>query len=295
MDRVDCLVVGAGVVGLAVARALARTGREVVVAEAEASIGSGISSRNSEVIHAGIYYEPGSLKARLAVDGRRRLVEFCAGHGVAQRRCGKLIVATDAAQHGALERLAERARANGVADLQWLDAAQARRLEPALCCSAALLSPSTGIVDSHALMLALQGDAEDHGAQVALGSPVLAARVVAGGLEAAIGGAEPVRVLARALVVCAGLGAPGLAAAIDGLPAERVPRGFLCKGSYFRLAGRAPFARLIYPLPEAAGLGVHATLDLGGQLRFGPDVQWIDAVDYRVDASRAAAFAAAIR
>ena len=295
MERLDCLVVGAGVVGLAVARALARAGREVVVAEAAAAIGSGVSSRNSEVIHAGLYYPSGSLKARLCVEGRRRLYAYCAERGIAHRRCGKLIVATAAEQEAALDALAAQARANGVDDLAALDAAAARRLEPALRCSAALLSPSTGIVDSHGLMLALLGDAEDHGALLALRSPVSGGRVVGGGFELDIGGAEPMRVRARTVVNCAGLDAPRVAASIEGLPAAHVPRAWLCKGNYFAAAGRPAFTRLIYPLPEAAGLGVHVTLDLAGRMRFGPDVQWIERLDWDVDPSRADAFYAAIR
>jgi L-2-hydroxyglutarate oxidase LhgO len=295
MDDLDCIVVGAGVVGLAVARALARAGREVVIVEAAGAIGSVTSSRNSEVIHAGIYYAPGSLKARLCVRGRALLYAWCAERGVAHRRCGKLIVATHAGQHAALDRLAAQARANGVDDIEALDTAEALRLEPTLRCSAALLSPSSGIVDSHGLMLALQGDAEDHGALLALRSPVVRGRAVAGGIELDIGGAEPMRLRARTVVNSAGLDAPRLAAAIDGLPAAHVPRARLCKGSYFACAGRPAFSRLVYPLPEAAGLGVHVTLDLAGRMRFGPDVQWTDELDYAVDAARADAFYAAIR
>ena len=284
MEQLDCIVVGAGVVGLAVARALACAGREVVIVEAAGAIGSVTSSRNSEVVHAGIYYAPGSLKARLCVRGRALLYAWCAERGVAHRRCGKLIVATHAGQHAALDRLAAQARANGVDDLESLDAAEALLLEPALRCSAALLSPSSGIVDSHGLMLALQGDAEDHGVLLALKSPVVRGRVVAGGIELDIGGAEPMRLRARTLVNSAGLDAPRLAGAIEGIPAAHVPRARLCKGSYFACAGRPAFSRLVYPLPEAAGLGVHVTLDLAGRMRFGPDVQWTDALDYAVDA-----------
>jgi L-2-hydroxyglutarate oxidase LhgO len=296
MESIDCVVAGAGVVGLAVARALGSAGREVLILEAADAIGSGISSRNSEVIHAGLYYASGSLKARLCVAGRERLYAWCAERGVAHRRLGKLIVATDAAQHGALERLAAQARANGVDDVQWLDANQARALEPALRCVEALLSPSTGIVDSHGLMLSLLGAAEDRGALLALRSPLVRARVLAGGgFELDIGGPEPMRLRAATLVNCAGLDAPALAASIDGLAREHLPRGRLCKGNYFRCIGRPAFSRLVYPLPEGAGLGVHLTLDLAGQMRFGPDVQWIERIDHDVDASRADAFYAAIR
>ena len=245
MDHLDCIVVGAGVVGLAVARARGRAGRDGVIVDAAGAIGSVTSSRNSEVAHAGIYYAPGSLKARLAVRGRALLYAYCAERGITHRRCGKLIVATHEAQHAALERLAAQAQANGVEDLESLDAAEALLLEPALRCSAALLSPSSGIVDSHGLMLALQGDAEDHGALLALHSPVLGGRAVAGGIELDIGGAEPMRLRARTLVNSAGLDAPRLAGAIEGIPAAPVPRARLCKGSYFACAGRPAFSRLV--------------------------------------------------
>jgi L-2-hydroxyglutarate oxidase LhgO len=294
-QTVDCLVVGAGVVGLAAACALARAGREVVVVEAADTIGSGVSSRSSEVIHAGLYYAAGSLKARLCVEGRARLYDFCAERGVAHRRCGKLVVAAEATQQPDLARIAAAARANGVDDLQQLTGAQAGTLEPALRCSAALLSTSTGIVDSHGLMLALLGDAQDHGAVLALRSPVERGCAVAGGIELDIGGAEPMRVVARSVVNAAGLQATALAAAIDGMPPERIPLARLCKGSYFTLQGRAPFARLVYPLPDEAGLGTHLTLDLGGQARFGPDVEWVDALDYRVDPRCADVFYAQVR
>ena len=300
MDEVDCIVVGAGVVGLACARSLARAGREVLVLEAGDAIGNATSSRNSEVIHAGLYYTPGSLKARLCLRGRELLYAYAAERGVAHRRCGKLIVATDAAQDSGLEAIRARAAACGVDDLRPLSAAEATALEPALRCSAALLSPSTGIVDSHGLMLALQGDAEDHGAALVLRSPVRGAGVVAGGFEVDVGGAEPLRLRARSLVNCAGLQAQALASRIDGLPADQVPPIYWARGHYFALAGRAAFARLIYPLPEPGGLGVHVTLDLGGQMRFGPDVAWVEptppgAEPYRVDPALAPAFEAAIR
>jgi len=295
---VDAVVVGAGVVGLAVARSLARAGREVVVLETETAIGTGTSSRNSEVIHAGLYYASGSLKARLCVEGRRALYAYCAERGVAHRRCGKLIVATDDSQLPALQALRQQALRNGVDDVVLLDGAQARALEPALACVAALHSPSTGIVDSHGLMLALQGEAEDHGASIAFASPVLRARVVAGGIELEVGGDEPMRLCARMLVNSAGLFAPALASRIEGLDPRHVPAPHRCKGSYFSLAGRSPFSRLVYPMHDAAGLGVHLTLDLAGQARFGPDTEWLsdDApLDYRVDPARSQDFYAAIR
>ena len=280
------------------ARALALAGREVLLLEAADAVGTGTSSRNSEVIHAGLYYPPGSWKARLCVRGRDLLYDYCASHGVAHRRCGKLVVATDASQEPALHALRERAAACGVLDLQWLDGAQARALEPALRCTAALLSPSTGIVDSHGLMLALQGDAEAHGALLALCSPLQRLRRVHDGFELQVGGDEPMALHARSVVNSAGLHAVALAARFEGLPPP--PQAYWARGHYFTCAGKPAFTRLIYPMPDEAGLGVHVTLDLNGQMRFGPDVQWIPvaergAEDYGVDAARAAPFAEAIR
>ena len=294
-DRVDAVVIGAGVVGLAVGRALAQRGLETLVLEREAAIGTGISSRNSEVIHAGLYYAPGSLKARLCVGGREELYAYCETHGVAHRRCGKLVVATAAEQLPGLERLVGSARGNGVLDLRLLGAAEARAMEPELRCEGALLSPSTGIVDSHGLMLALQGDLERSGGAVALRSPVLALRCGSGEHLVEVGGDEPIALRARCVVNAAGLRAPALAAMTQGLAASLVPQARFSKGSYFALAGRAPFSRLVYPLPQDAWLGVHLTLDLAGQARFGPDAQWLDvasadAIDYRVDPARADAF-----
>ncbi|MBV6827138.1 NAD(P)/FAD-dependent oxidoreductase [Pseudomonas sp. PD9R] len=292
---IDSVVVGAGVVGLAVARALALSGREVIVVEAGEGIGVGISSRNSEVIHAGIYYPGGSLKAQLCVEGKQRLYAYCDERGVDYQRLGKLIVATDDAQRAALQGLLEQGRRNGVDDLQWLEADQARELEPALSCVAALWSPSTGIVDSHGLMLALQGDAEACGASLVFHTPLLSARCIEQGFELHMSGAEPMSLTCRELINCAGLSAPQVASRIEGLPAQHIPQAHLCKGSYFSLSGRAPFRHLVYPAPESAGLGVHMTLDLGGQARFGPDVEWVDAIDYVVDPHRAEGFYEAIR
>jgi L-2-hydroxyglutarate oxidase LhgO len=294
-ERVDAVVVGAGVVGLAVARSLALAGREVIVLEAEGAIGTATSSRNSEVIHAGIYYSPDSLKAKLCVAGRLALYPFLAERGIPHRRCGKLIVATAPAQIPGLERLRAQAEANRVADLRMLTAREARALEPQLACVAALESPSTGIVDSHAFMLALRGEAEDHGAAIAFRSPLLAGRIREGGIELEVGGAEPMRLLAQTVVNCAGLLAQHVARSIEGFPAERIPPTHYCKGNYFSLSGRSPFARLVYPAPEAAGLGVHLTLDLAGRARFGPDVEWIERIDYDVDPGRAEVFYNAIR
>jgi L-2-hydroxyglutarate oxidase LhgO len=295
---IDCVVVGAGVVGLAVARALAQAGREVVVLEAASAIGTGTSSRNSEVIHAGLYYTAGSLKASLCVAGKRQLYAYCASHHIAHRRCGKLIVATSEAQIPALQALQDKAVANGLVGdeaLQWLSREQAQALEPALSCAGALLSPSTGIVDSHALMLALQGDAEAAGTMLAFNSPVLGGEVTPGGVVLEVGGSEPGRWRVRTLVNCAGLQAQQLAARLAGFPTAHVPPTFYAKGNYFTTGGRAPFSRLIYPVPEAAGLGVHLTLDLQGQARFGPDVEWVDDLHYPVDEQRAQAFYAEVR
>jgi L-2-hydroxyglutarate oxidase LhgO len=292
---VECVVVGAGVVGLAVARALARAGREVLVLEKERWIGSDTSSRNSEVIHAGLYYPKHSLKAALCVEGRRALYAYCVEHGVAHKRLGKLLVACRDQEIKSLESVWARASANGVDDLQWLSAVEARALEPNLACVKAFLSPSTGIVDSHALMLAYQGDAEAAGAVLALRAPVLRGRVEGQGFLLEVGGEEPMRLRTVLLVNSAGLYAPTLSRTIAGIPPAAIPTAYYCRGVYFSFSGRAPFTRLIYPAPEAAGLGVHLTLDMAGQARFGPDTEWIDGVDYTVDPRRGDKFYAAIR
>ena len=292
---VDCVVIGGGVVGLAVARALARAGREVLVLEKERWIGSDTSSRNSEVIHAGLYYPKDSLKALLCVEGRHALYDYCAEHGVPHKRIGKLLVACRDEEVKSLESVWVRAGANGVADLRWLSADEARALEPNLSCVKAFLSPSTGIVDSHALMLAYQGDAEAAGAVLALRAPVLSGRVESRGFLLEVGGEEPMRIRTELVVNSAGLYAPTLARKIAGIPEAAIPTAYYCRGVYFSLSGRAPFKRLIYPAPEAAGLGVHLTLDMGGQARFGPDTEWIDGIDYTVDPRRGDKFYAAIR
>ena len=291
-ERLDCVVIGAGVIGLAAARALSLSGREVVVLEAGDAIGGGISSRNSEVIHAGMYYAPGSLKARLCVAGNRLLRQFAALHGVPFRMVGKLIVATDAAEEAQLAAILERGRANGVEGLRAIAGAEARAMEPALACTAALYSPATGIIDTHALMLALLGEAEEHGAVVAFRSPVIGGRATEDGVVLEVGGAEPSRLSARTVVIAAGLSSCPLARTL-GL--AQVPADYLCKGNYFTLTGRMPFGRLLYPVPVAAGLGVHYTLDLAGRGRFGPDVEWVGHEDYRVDPARAQSFYGAIR
>lgn len=332
MDRVDALVIGAGVVGLAVGRALALRGREVIVLEKERAIGTGISSRNSEVIHAGIYYPPGSLKARLCVEGRELLYAYCERHGVGHRACGKLVVATEESQRPALAAIAGKAQANG-APVEELTATQAQRLEPALRCVAALHSPTTGIVDSHGLMSALRGDLERLGGAVALGSRVHRivptreglrvqtvdgsgtplARVLASGTpheafasgtpheafasgtphEVLASGTPQAEVLASVVINAAGLHAIAVAQRCEGLAPRCIPRAHFAKGNYFSLAGPAPFTRLIYPVPPASSLGTHLTLDLGGQARFGPDIEWLavhdpEAIDYTVDPARAA-------
>jgi L-2-hydroxyglutarate oxidase LhgO len=301
MEHLDALVIGAGVVGLAVARELALRGLDVVVAERETAIGAGVSSRNSEVLHAGHYYPTGSAKARWCVAGRRELVAFCQSHGVSYRLCGKLVVATRDAEVPRLQSLLANGQANGVEDLVLLDADQARVMEPALHCEAALYSPATGIVDSHGLMLALLGDAESHGALLALGCPVVTARREAGRWVVRTGGEAAFEVGCRWVVNAAGLGAQAVASSFEGLPASAVPTQHLAKGHYFAWSGKAPFSHLIYPLPVDGGLGIHLTLDLAGQARFGPDVQWLpqglaeSALDYRVDEARKEAFAADIR
>jgi len=295
VERVQCIVVGAGVVGLSVARALAARGREVVVLESETHIGTGVSSRNSGVIHAGIYYQKDSLKARFCVQGKHALYRFCEQHGVPHARIGKLIVATDAAQLSALAKLRERARGNGVDDLEYLTPDRVTELEPAVRCAGALLSPSTGVIDPHEYMLALQGDAEGYGAVIALGTPCVRASVRGDGLRVEAGGADAMTLDCDTLVNCAGLGAQALAGSIEGLAGETIPPLHPAKGNYFQLAGPCPFHRLIYPMPDAAWLGVHVGLDLAGRCKFGPDIHWVDELDYDVDETRADAFYASIR
>jgi len=295
LERVDCVVVGAGVVGLAVARSLAIAGREVIVVDAAEDIGTETSSRNSEVIHAGIYYRAGSLMARTCVAGKRALYDYCRARGVNFANCGKLIVATSPEESAMLAAIQARAAANGVHDLRHIPAAEARALEPNLACDSALFSPSTGIIDSHGFMVALQGDAENAGAVCVFHSPVVGGRARDTGVEIDVGGADPVTLACNLLVNSAGLAAPALAASIAGMPRQLVPTIYYAKGNYFTLSGRSPFSRLIYPVPVPGGLGVHLTIDLGGQARFGPDVEWIERIDYAVDPARAHGFYAAVR
>jgi L-2-hydroxyglutarate oxidase LhgO len=292
VDRVDAVVIGAGVVGLAVARELALAGREVVILEAEDAIGTHTSSRNSEVIHAGIYYPKGSLKARACVAGKHLLYEYCAAHGVPHRRCGKLIVATDQAQLDELAAIRAKAHANGVTDVDWIPKEEVAKLEPELFCVGALHSPSTGIIDSHALMLAYLGDAEAHGAMLALKTSLVGAEVGADGI---VLHTNDMTLKTSVLVNSAGLRAPSVAKSIEGYPRHLAPGEFYAKGNYYSLTRRSPFSRLVYPVPEPGGLGVHVTLDMGGQARFGPDVEWVERIEYSVDPRRADRFYAAIR
>lgn len=292
MENADCIIIGAGIIGLAVARELALAGREVVVLEAAGAVGAGTSSRNSEVIHAGLYYPPGSLKARLCVEGKRRLYAYCLERGVEARAIGKLLVAASEAQTPKLAAIMENGERNGVRDLVWLSSEEARTLEPEVRCTAALFSPSTGILDSHAFMLSLEGDIEDAGGVIAFKSAVAGGSVQSDGIVLRTPETE---LKAKLVVNACGLHAPAVAHSIDGMPKHLIPRAYFAKGNYFALKGLSPFKHLVYPMPEAAGIGIHATLDLGGAVRFGPDVEWIGAIDYTVDAKRAPLFEEAIR
>jgi L-2-hydroxyglutarate oxidase LhgO len=294
-ERVECAVIGAGVVGLAIARRLALTGREVVVLEAESALGTHTSSRNSEVIHAGIYYATGSLKARLCVAGRKALYRYCAARSVHHRQIGKVIVACDESELAGLRKYREQGEINGVDDLQMLGREELAALEPEVRGVAGFLSPSTGIIDSHGLMLAYLGDAESRGASLALGSPVVSGRVERAGIALEVGGAEPMTIACGTVVNSAGLNAQAVARSIVGLPPRTIPPSLYAIGHYYTLSGAAPFRRLVYPVARPDWLGVHVTIDLGGRVKFGPDFSWIDRVDYRFDASREAAFYAAIR
>lgn len=294
--QVQAVVIGAGAVGLACARALALAGKEVIILERNTDFGLETSARNSEVIHAGIYYPPGSLKAKMCVSGRQKLYAFCQSHGVEHSRCGKLIVATSERQLSELKNIQARALANGVDDLELLTASQAVELEPSLHALAALLSPSTGIINGRSYMLALLGEAERHGANLAMNSAVKRITSTPKGLQLSVlcDGVEEM-LLADMVVNAAGHQAIALANTCDAVAAEKIPRAYLAKGNYFSLAGRSPFSRLIYPVPEPGGLGVHLTLDLGLQARFGPDMEWVQTEDYSVNPQRAEVFYAAIR
>jgi L-2-hydroxyglutarate oxidase LhgO len=295
MDQIDCVVIGAGVVGLAIARALAERGREVIVLEAGEGIGIGTSSRNSEVIHAGIYYARGSLKADLCVRGRAMLYEYCESHGIPHSRCGKLLVATARNQLPQLAGIEQKALENHVTDLMRVSGAEAMAMEPHLQCVEAVYSPGTGIVDSHQLMLAYQGDAERDGAAFAFHTPVKEIGAMEGCFVVETGGNAPTRIRARNVINSAGLHANDIARRIRGLDDRHVPPLYFAKGNYFTVSGRAPFQRLIYPMPNEAGLGVHLTIDLGAQAKFGPDVEWVQSLDYNVDPQRANGFYSAIR
>ncbi|MEM0991196.1 MAG: NAD(P)/FAD-dependent oxidoreductase [Pseudomonadota bacterium] len=300
-EHVETVVIGAGVVGLAVARSLALSGREVLVLEREDAFGTITSARNSEVIHAGIYYAKDSLKAKLCVAGKHMLYDYCKANGIPFNNCGKLIVACSAEEVEKFQGIAQRAWDNGVEDLRQISAADAKAMEPELECDGALLSPSTGIVDSHGLMLALLGEAEAHGAMMVLNTPVAKVSVADGGFLVKTGGDEPMKLLAQEVVNSAGLGAPSLAQSMDGLPPKAAPQQWTAKGNYFSLDMKAPFQRLIYPAPVTGGLGVHITIDLQGRARFGPDVEWLEDADwadqatYAVDPARSESFYAAIR
>jgi len=299
VESVESVVIGAGVVGLACAKNLAESGQEVVVIEAADAIGTETSSRNSEVIHAGIYYPAGSLKSKLCVAGKELLYHYCAERGIPHRRCGKLIVATTAEEEAQLDLIKVKAEANGVHDLAWLSAAQASALEPALNCTKALLSPSTGIIDSHSLMLAYQGDLEAAGGMIAFNTPVERGRVLDSGFEITTGGDYPMTIRTQRLVIAAGLRSQTVARSLDGYPVTTLPEQHFCKGNYFTTAFKSPFRHLIYPVPVKSGLGVHVTIDIAGGLRFGPDTEWLEGMTgedlYEVNPSRGDSFYAAIR
>ena len=295
MFKTEAVVVGAGVIGLSIARALAARGIDVLVLETGDGIGQGTSSRNSEVIHAGLYYEPGSLKARFCVEGRRTLYRYCKERGISHLQCGKLVVAASDDDDAALGQLFERAQANGVEDIALISEGQLRDLEPEVTGTSALLSGTTGIVDGHALMLSFQGDAENAGARIQCRAPLLGGDLGAQTIMLHIGGDEPVELETQYLVNAAGLYAWDVSNTLNGLDQATVPPRHLLKGNYFAMAGRSPFRHLIYPAPVPGGLGIHLTFDLGGQVRFGPDVERIDRVDYHVDPGRGDTFYEAIR
>jgi len=295
MDQLDCIIIGAGVIGLAVARTMAMSGREVFILEATEGIGNEASSRNSEVIHAGIYYLPGSLKAKFCVKGKQLLYEYCAERGINHKRTGKIIVASDEGEVQELERLRFQAEQNGVDDLVLLTGKETGSLEPELNCAAGLLSPSTGIIDSHSLMEEFLADSRDSGAELVLGTKVEGGRISDEGIVLEVGGSEPMTVLCRTVINCGGMHASCVAYSIEGIPADSIPPPYMCKGSYFALSASAPFKRLIYPMPGSHSVGIHLTFDLAGKVRFGPDTEWVDSVDYAVDPGRAGAFYDSIR
>ena len=304
MEQLECVVIGAGVIGLAVAREMALQGRETILLERESAFGTISSARNSEVIHAGIYYPKDSLKAKLCVQGNRLLYEYCRSHQVATQPYGKLIVASDDTQLNDLQAILYKAQNNQVPDIKMISGDEAKALEPQLHCSAAILSSSTGIVDSHGYMLSLLGGFEDAGGMLAYQSPLISARPVGSNAEQGfileIGGVDGMQIQTRLLINCAGMSAPAIAKKIEGLASEQIPKAYFAKGNYFSLTGKSPFSHLIYPIPEPGGLGVHLTLDMGGQAKFGPDVEWLDIeseeqIDYSVNASRGDDFYEAVR
>ncbi len=304
MEQVDCVVIGAGVVGLAVAREMALQGRETILLERENAFGTISSARNSEVIHAGIYYPKGSFKAQLCVQGNRMLYEYCRTHQVGTQAYGKLIVASDDSQLDDLQAILYKAQNNQVPDIRIISGEEAKALEPQLHCSAAILSASTGIVDSHGYMLSLLGGFEDAGGMVAYQSPLIRAKAIGNNAEYGfvleIGGADSMQIQTRLLINCAGLSAPAIAQQIEGLSSSQVPKAYFAKGNYFSLSGKSPFTHLIYPIPEPGGLGVHLTLDMGGQAKFGPDVEWLEIetenqIDYTVNPRRSEGFYEAVR
>ncbi len=294
-EQIDCAVIGAGVVGLAVARRMALDGREVVILEAEEAFGTHTSARNSEVIHAGIYYASGSMKARLCVSGKKALYRYCAEHDVMHSNTGKVVVACEEAQLPAMHQYMEQGRTNGVDDLRLLSGTELAELEPNVCAATGFFSPSTGVIDSHGLMLAYLGDAEDRGAALALASPVISGSAGTDGIRLEVGGAEAMRVHCRTVINCAGLRAPETARSIAGVPAQTIPPAYYAIGHYYTLSGKSPFNHLVYPVTRADWLGVHVTIDLGGQVKFGPDFDWIDGIDYRFDERREPLFYEAIR
>ena len=304
MEQVDCVVVGAGVIGLAIAREMALQGRETILLERESAFGTVSSARNSEVIHAGIYYPKDSLKAKLCVEGNQLLYEYCRSHQVATQPYGKLIVATDETQIDSLQAILYKAQNNGVQEIKMISGSEARALEPNLHCSAAILSTTTGIVDSHGYMLSLLGGFEDAGGMVAYQSPLMRAKPIGihaeHGYELEIGGADSMKIQTKLLINCAGMSAPAVAKNIEGLTQDHIPKAYFAKGNYFSLSGKSPFTHLIYPIPEPGGLGVHLTLDMGGQAKFGPDVEWLDIdveeqIDYAVNPQRGEGFYEAVR
>lgn len=304
MEQVDCVVIGAGVVGLTVAREMALQGRETILLERESAFGTISSARNSEVIHAGIYYTKDSLKAKLCVEGNRLLYEYCRSHQVATSRYGKLIVASDETQLNDLNAILYKAQNNGVPEIEMISGDKAKAIEPELKCSAAILSSSTGIVDSHGYMLSLLGGFEDAGGMIAYQSPLLSAKPIGegaqNGFELVIGGADGMQIQTKLLINCAGMSAPAVAQKVIGLAKSQIPKAYFAKGNYFSLSGKSPFTHLIYPIPEPGGLGVHLTLDMAGQAKFGPDVEWLDIdseeqIDYTVDPKRGEGFYEAVR